>query len=415
MSRLKINSSNRNSTLIVSVLFGIAGLTLLVATYASTNTFSFEVEDSAGTNVTIETDSSASGGQFLKFGDGTASSLPPRGPSGTWPRAQDPNNPGTFVSEYHTPDYDTPATIVTNGSFSDLQSKLNSASSGDVIQHDGGLTGTLTGGNSSWNKNVLIRPSIGKRADFTANDFFHEADKVTIAGYYLDNARVRNVVRSGFAWCEGDHDSFIAADAGFADATDIFLWEVVYTSDFSEVDDGDYMNSRAVGGTLTRPTFYGLYAAGPIRAIGSSAHNDTFQSYASQGGEIRNLLHHSGIYFAAGDKALQGSNGMIDSMMVNSTVYEPSTSDTWLPYADGHDGLGHHTITGGFAENGTIRDSDIVGSFGFHVGNFIDSNFYGSTYSVDYEENVTTKTGNLEPNLLPADVTHEFLDSIWSE
>lgn len=335
-----------------------------------------------------------------------------RGPSGQWP---------TF-----TPAYSTPATVTTNGSTGDLQAKLNAATSGTVIQHAGDIANvTLTGGSTSWAQNVLIRPPIGQRANFTLGSTANlQASHVTIAGYRLGgNVRVRNADRAGIAWLEVRPGSSLFVDATSRDSAGLFVYEMAYIGTESYVSTGDFFQFRPVGNDLISPVFLGLYLAGPTSTgrdslpASSKPHNDTIQTFASGGGKVRGALLRDSVIFGAGDKAFQGDISNENFVIENCTLYEPSQGQAWLPFPSGSDGAyGFHVLTGGMSVGGHIKDCDVVGSIGSAVATITDS--VGWQGDLDAAATTssgnTTASGNLAPPVLPSQMTHAYLDTVWS-
>jgi hypothetical protein len=105
----------------------------------------------------------------------------------------------------NTPNYSTAATA-TAATFAALQTALNAAAAGDVIEYTGTDMGdivlrTLTGGNAAWGTKVLIRPPLGERRDIYQMDL--QADNTVVAGF--DNtSRLRlngNAIGAAFWRC----------------------------------------------------------------------------------------------------------------------------------------------------------------------------------------------------------------------
>jgi hypothetical protein len=326
------------------------------------------------------------------------------GPAGRWPS--------------HTPAYDTAADVVTS-SLNELQSEIDSASSGTVIEHQGHLDSSrLTGGSTQWSDNVLVRPPLGQRAEYEVRGrFFLQADRVTMAGFAnAGNMRIQSCNRCGWAWIEniGAGPSAIVT-AQDEDAVEPFIYEWVST----EVGiGGDRMQFKSSGARLVRPQFIGLYLTGKTREVGAGDHNDTMQTFQLNGGSTEDALISHSVLFSSGDKALQGDGTSI--LYDHVLVYEPNPSGMWAPWPSGTDGAyGYHAITGGLSNSEIRGGSIIVGSFGSTLDTMRNSTIYSSSDdplgNVENAIDVTVEMGNPEPPKLPSEMTHEHLDSLWAE
>ena len=163
------------------------------------------------------------------------SSLPPpssggRGPTGQWP-------PGF-------PAYQSAAELTTNGTTSDLKSKMNSGacSDGCVIEHAGDIVGSkgstglvLTRGSGTGH--IVVRPPIGQRAEYGLTDTVTiRANNTVIAGYDQNNngdAAIHGCTNCGYAWMEIDGPGGRLYARGHDYPTDGFFYEIVNRQYFS--------------------------------------------------------------------------------------------------------------------------------------------------------------------------------------
>lgn len=191
----------------------------------------------------------------------TPGALPTRGPNGL----RVPPN---------TPAYSAPATR-TASTFAELQTQLNAAGSGDVIEFTGNVTGaevTLAGGSTSWPSNVLIRPPLGQRR--TIERLRVTASRVTLAGFdaIAWNLFGGGVQRSAF-WR-------VVATQTFQNSgtTDCGLVECVIPT-LNLLDPALDCVAMFTYQTfnLVRPYVHGCWIAGRELPAGSSSHLDTLQ------------------------------------------------------------------------------------------------------------------------------------------
>ncbi|MFV0336621.1 MAG: hypothetical protein ACK5LK_00030 [Chthoniobacterales bacterium] len=122
---------------------------------------------------------------------------------------------GTHIPP-HTPAYETPATY-TASSWEEVNNLLDGCSGGEVIEVDAEDSSdqesiVLRSGNSDWEKNVLIRPPLGKRASNRTRSVEINSPHITVAGFNLRAAhmfsKMGNGARGGNAVGEGARRSF---------------------------------------------------------------------------------------------------------------------------------------------------------------------------------------------------------------
>jgi|GEM_PF-6858473 len=276
-----------------------------------------------------------------------------RGPTGQWPS--------------NTPDYDTPATYFASN-WSQVQGYLNQASSGQVIEIAAGsnLSSnlTLTGGNTGWNKNVLVRPPLGKRSEVTTSaQLYLNAHHVTIAGIKANSSNLRalNTKRSNYAWIElGPQGRLFIVST-----TDFGLYELVKP----QIGVGaDTMQIKAQGSIDSRGTkLVGSWLAGMTCDICSGSnrdHNDTVQYFAVNGTKVYDAEIRDTVLMSAGDKSIQ-SERLYGFVLRNSYISEPSIAADYYGKSFSAGGAtpfyGYHAING-WVIDGEFYDNDFAGS-----------------------------------------------------
>lgn len=343
--RLKLN-------IVIPILLFAAFMTWLLFIVSASSPFaSLEPESgSLYSGATVASDSSAAGGSFVQFGSagGGGGSTNKRGPDGKhWPSA--------------TPAYTTPATT-TISNLSQLQSALNAASSGDVIEvlpHTYSSNVTLTGGNKSWAKNVLIRPPIGKRQSVIVNGNFDiAAAHVTVAGF-RNNGMIK--------FSAGAQHSFYARIVWYGinmshGGNDVGWYEVVrpeYIKSNTDIWRFDPNKADVDGVTLS-----GVWWKGAWKDPSSSAHLDTMQVY-SPSYKVKNLLIEDSVIMTSTDKTFQAD--FIEGLTIRNTWMNSPNRKTEAPEAGEDGGYTTQAIAGNkpSAEyrNWRLYDSDILGVF----------------------------------------------------
>jgi len=257
-----------------------------------------------------------------------------RGPTGlNWPS--------------HTPAYNTPADIKISN-LSELDAALASAKSGDVIEvapHSYSQNITIKNGNRNWEKNVLVRPPLGKTQSVILNkELTINAPHVTVAGFRANSSlKIRDDGdRSALARMTLSTQSFIGirnnSENGFVE--DAGIYEIVAPTVRSG---GDRMNISSIkNGGVKRFTISGVWLTGSNRKIGSGDHSDTLQTFETGGGwGISDLTIENSVFLTSSSAPMQLAD--LKGLLVMNNVL--STSCTYAQSVQpGHECNGSHNI-----------------------------------------------------------------------
>lgn len=309
-----------------------------------------------------------------------------RGPNGThWPA--------------HTPAYDTPHTH-TASTFQQVESIVQSLQSNPdpgtvVIQMAAGYTYTggtltLTGGNSEWPQNILVRPPLGQRQSVgIGGQIRNQMHGVTFAGMYLSSLyRLEKAERS--AACRF---YLPASGAIYMDGSvDSGMYEIY--APIMGTNQSDRALSRALSNGPSNPggwhnvncVWEGCWLTGHFIDVhyvplSNKPHQDTLQTLQVTNPadgvtyDVFGLTIRDSILFSASDKAVQGHGTMQDLRIENSLVW--GAQSTWAlasvnpdfepPSTGGIDGTGYTYLSNNAAWTGlgtgaVIEDSDFVGT-----------------------------------------------------
>jgi len=327
--------------------------------------------------------------------DQNRAETPDRGPTGQWP-------PGF-------PAYTTTAELTTNGSQSDLVSKMNDSacSDGCVIQHAGNISGDITSRVSGTGR-IVVRPPIGQRANYSTNAVI-KVSNVLLAGYAIDSGQVyAPALNSGFAWMEasGSPGMIRANCAGATNTVDALFYEIVYPKYGTGHDD----RSHAWGsGCSTTMTIVGSYLAGMRNP--PPAHADTLQNY-NTAGYTRVYLYDS-VLWSSWDKSIQCEDanknpGDVAFDVRNTFITSPGMAEGLFPGTVGGPLSGYYSITcADFICDGCLIAGEVNGS---HAPTVQNSELYQVHNHVDGGGN--TDLGS--PPTAPPIPTHTQLDAIWA-
>lgn len=335
-----------------------------------------------------------------------------RGPSGRWPT--------------HTPAYTTPANVVVT-SYGALQQEINNGFSGKVIEVNIGPSSevSLSGGNTSWTKNMLVRPPIGKRGEkFVINggQNYLQSSHVTFAGFTIAGGayNIASGNRTTWAWTELSGHPFIAIQ----NQPNFEWWEASHTTPQFSKSSSDLMQIKTTNNSTVGAYMTGLYFNGaPIDATdGIDHHTDTIQTFATNGGSVGAITIANSVITGADDKSFQIAGNIADFVIDNSYVSGPGTAKSnwpqsqWWPWPGYRLGKYNFAIT---CANGpqnfvVIKNSDIAG--GINSGNAPIKEATNSRFKdfpgAKSQSGVTIDASYNGPP--PPRPTHTNLNSIWS-
>lgn len=315
-----------------------------------------------------------------------------RGPSGQWP-------PGF-------PAYRTSADLVTNGSDSGLSDALDSrtCSNGCVIEHPADFESTVLTRRGTGE--IVIRPPLGKRADYEIRDANIRASNLLIAGYALSGgARVTLGSNSGYAWLEDDAGGSKLMAIGYGgDITSAIFYEIVFRRYAPEgrLDDRGTIQANKDGRADM------LIVGSVITGDPSTppAHADTLQVYNASGGTGKVTIRDS-VIWPSWDKAYQGQNEDLTFINDNVWIASPAmASSLWSGPGSIDFSQPFHTTAVAEFRNSTVHGEAHPG----HVVKVWDSKLYMFKAFADMGGNRNLRAPE-EPPPVP---THQQLDAIWS-
>lgn len=327
----------------------------------------------------------------------------------TPPPNEEPTSSGFGPDGTHwpsnTPAYDTPATT-TITSLSQLNSALASASSGDVIEvapqtYSSALS--ITDGKSSWAKNVLVRPQLGKRQSVVMNaEIAINSPNVTVAGLKVNSIfrGNRGANRSNFARIVmgANTAGYITDTVGFG------LYEIV-APDYGVGGDRLQVRSTSSSYPTKNTVVAGCWLAGKWRYVGGTDHNDTYQQFGNSGGTVNDTLLIDNVFLASGDKAIQTGN-TYNFILRNNYIQEPSASSASIP--SGQEKYGYHAITGG-GYNPESYDNIVAGS----VSSTVPWDVVHNTKAQSWSTIIDSKSNTFSAGYNPTPPALANLGTIW--
>jgi hypothetical protein len=273
-----------------------------------------------------------------------------------------------------------------------------------VIEHAGNFshTGKLTRVGTG---EIVVRPPIGQRANFSLSGVFIGSSNLVFAGYAHSGSSlaVAEGVNSGFAWMESDAGGLIWSLGENGDITEAFFYEIVYRQ-FAPTGQGDRGGIRASYSGRSDMLVVGSIITGTTDA--PPAHADTFQVYWN--GASGSVTVRDSIIWPSWDKANQGMSSTNVFHYDNVYLSSPSHANTLWP------GPGTLNFSQPYHTTGVsdFHNSTIIG--GNHPSFFIniwDSELYDAGSAWNDMGGNTVLDERPAPPLVP---THEELDAIWS-
>jgi len=315
-----------------------------------------------------------------------------RGPSGQWPTG--------------FPAYRSSADLVTDGSDSSLSDALESrtCSNGCVIEHPGHFESSVLGRRGTGE--IVVRPPLGKRAEYEIRDANIRASNLLLAGYGLSGAaRVTLGSNSGYAWLEDDAGGSKLMVIGYGgDITNAIFYEIVCRryAEEGRVDDRGTIQANKNGHA-------DMLIVGSIITGDPStppAHADTLQVYNASGGTGKVTIRDS-VIWPSWDKAYQGQNEDLTFINDNVWIASPTqASALWRGPGSINFSQPFHTTAVAEFRNSTIHGE----AHPAHIVKVWDSELYMFTAFTDKGGN-TILRAPVDPPHIP---THEELDAIWS-
>lgn len=237
-----------------------------------------------------------------------------KGPSGQWPEG--------------FPAYATPATITTNGSMADLQSKLASAPNNSVIEHAGNIT--ATNNLTSSGNTIVVRPPIGQRDNYQLGAVDVKSSNLLIAGFrQTSKCFFYNVQNSGLAWWEMDGPASIRVMGYTANINNsMLLYEGVARVPNPNSGDRIVLHAQAAN-VYTEADIVGCWMYG-THDPNPGDHADTLQCVFLSGGSGFIRMRDS-VFWPSDDKLIQGVGTNYVADMQNVWICGPPQARTLDP------------------------------------------------------------------------------------
>ncbi len=396
----------RYNKVIVIVIITLFGVYFLSLTQAASSFISLEPENGVTSTAEELSDSSASGGKYVRFGAESEPNTSGRGPTGQWPAG--------------FPDYDTPADITTSGSLASLQNALNSlGSSGGVIEHPGDIPEAKLDRPSG--PEIVVRPPLGKRAEYTSAGY-PIASNVLLAGWQATNLTIigepgDTVRNSGWAWCEGTKYAGLNVYGNGSDVEALY-YEIVYR-EFADGAFSDRAGTRSTNNGRAVMTVVGSVITGSLTPKTKpddpnwDMHADTLQTYFNSGGFGKISIRDS-VIWPSYDKMYQGLNSSpleLDNVYTIAPSYAPQVYNG----SDDISAFNNNDVYGLVTTGASIvRNSTFIGannaSAQLQIGN---SEYYDLFSYHNYKDlGGNTKLNSIPPP--PPTPSSTQLDTIWS-
>lgn len=264
----------------------------------------------------------------------------------------------------HTPDYATPAAHVA-GDWAEVNALLEKCSGGEVIEVANQGPGeaasiVLTGGHENWEKNVLIRPPLGKRSAGLAGGIEINSPHITVADFHLTgtasmyprygnhrgNARGLGARRSFFWMCTLARQSALMAngcpDSGWYEVAALHRGvgsDRAQIKTYAEIAPDNF-------------TIAGCWLEGRDRT-NTTDHSDTLQTLASDAAPIQGLRIVDSVFFRSAN--CSGQMTHLKNLIIENSWFGP------LQVKSKVCGSFYSVLTS--CDGAVIRKSDFNGSF----------------------------------------------------